>query len=116
MKNIIQQNKIKMKQLKSEINIEFTLDPNYILEKMLTIINIMALQKNITKIVFHFGVINNFKAKNMLKMFALKEKIYNLTEFSFYYLKGVMKNMKNFMKKGRYVQGSLNCLNYCQIA
>jgi arginine exporter protein ArgO len=44
--------------IKSEINIEFTLDPNYILETMLTITSIMASQKNTTKIVFHFGVIN----------------------------------------------------------
>ena len=57
---------------------------------MLTIISIMASQENTTKIVFHFGVIKNFKAKNMLKMYGLKDKINNLTEFNFYYLKGAM--------------------------
>jgi len=47
----------------------------------------MASQKNTTKIVFHFGVTNNFKAKNMLEIYALKEKINNLSEFNFYYLR-----------------------------
>lgn len=43
--------------IKSKIDIEFTLDKNYILETMLTITSIMASQENTTKIVFHFGVI-----------------------------------------------------------
>ena len=97
--------KNKNETIKSEINIEFTLDPNYILETMLTITSIMASQKNTTKIVFHFGVTNHFKAKNMLKMYALKEKINNLTEFNFYYLKGAMKKMKNFHEKGEACPG-----------
>ena len=47
-----------MKKINSEIYIEFIVDPNYILETMLTIISIMASQKNTTKIIFHFGIIN----------------------------------------------------------
>jgi len=43
-------NKNKNETIKSEINIEFTLDPNYILETMLTITSIMASQENTTKI------------------------------------------------------------------
>ena len=91
--------------IKSKINIEFTLDPNYILETMLTVSSIMASQKNTTKIVFHFGVINHFTAKYMLKIYSLKNKINNLTEFNFYYLKDAMKKMKNFHKKGEACPG-----------
>ena len=91
--------------IKSKIDIEFTLDPNYILETMLTVSSIMASQKNSTKIVFHFGVIRKFNAQNMLKIYSLKKKINNLTEFNFYYLKDAMKKMKNFHKKGEACPG-----------
>ena len=91
--------------IKNKINIEFTLDPNYILETMLTISSIMDTQKKTTKIIFHIGVINNFNAKNMLKIYSLKNKINNLTEFNFYYLKGAMKKMKNFHTKGEACPG-----------
>ena len=86
--------------INNTINIEFTLDPNYILETMLTAASIMATQKRTTKIIFHFGVINNFTAEMMLKIYSLKEKINNLTEFNFYYLKISMEKMKNFHIKG----------------
>ena len=91
--------------IKNKINIEFTLDPNYILETMLTISSIMYSQNKTTKIVFHIGVINNFNAKNMLKIFSLKNKLNNLTEFNFYYLKDAMKKMKNFHIKGEACPG-----------
>ena len=91
--------------IKNKINIEFTLDPNYILETMLTISSIMDSQNKTTKIVFHIGVINNFNAKNMLKIYSLKNKINNLTEFNFYYLKEAMKKMKNFHAKGEACPG-----------
>ena len=91
--------------IKSKINIEFTLDPNYILETMLTISSIMDSQEKTTKIIFYFGVINNFTAENMLKIYSLKNKINNLTEFNFYYLKEAMKKMKNFHEKGEACPG-----------
>jgi lipopolysaccharide biosynthesis glycosyltransferase len=65
----------------------------------------MNSQNKTTKIVFHFGVINNFNAKNMLKIYSLKNKINNLTEFNFYYLKEAMKKMKNFHAKGEACPG-----------
>jgi len=91
--------------IKSTIHIEFTLDPDFILETMLTITSIMASQEKTTKIVFHFGVIKNFKAEYMIKIFSLKNKINNLTDFNFYYLIGAMKKMKNFHKKGEACPG-----------
>jgi len=95
-------NNIKIKNI---INIEFTLDPNYILETMMTVSSIMVTQKRTTKIVFHFGVIKNFTSENMLKIYGLKEKLNNLTEFNFYYLKSSMEKMKNFHKKGEACPG-----------
>ena len=95
----------KNKIIKNTIHIEFTLDPDYILETMLTVSSIMASQKNTTKIVFHFGVIRNFTVEKMLKMYSLKNKINNLTEFNFYYLKGAMEKMKRFHPKGEACPG-----------
>jgi hypothetical protein len=91
--------------INNTINIEFTLDPSYILETMLTVASIMATQKRTTKIIFHFGVIKNFTAEMMLKIYNLKEKINNLTEFNFYYLKSSMEKMKNFHIKGEACPG-----------
>ena len=87
------------------INIGFTLDPGFILQTMLTISSIMATQNKLTKIVFHFGVIGNFHATHMIKMYQLKKKINNLTEFNFYYLNGAMEKMKNFHSKGEACPG-----------
>ena len=41
----------------------------------------------------------------MLKIYQLKERINNLTEFNFYYLEGAMKKMKNFHSKGEACPG-----------
>ena len=97
-------NKI-IEKLKNIIHIGFTLDPQYILQTMTTITSIMATQKKETKIIFHLGVINNFTVKDMLKIYKLRKKINNLTEFNFYYLKGAMKKMKNFHIKGEACPG-----------
>ena len=87
------------------IHIGFTLNSKYILETMITITSIMATQKNSTKIIFHLGVVHNFTAQNMTKIYELRKKINNLTEFNFYYLKGAMKKMKNFHPKGEACPG-----------
>ena len=67
---------------------------------MLTISSILASQNIGTKIVFHLGVIDDFKAEYMLKMYELKDRINNLTEFNFYLLKEAMEKMQNFHTKG----------------
>jgi hypothetical protein len=94
-----------LEKFNSSINIGFTLDPGYILQTMLTLTNIMSTQYNTTKIIFHLGVINNFSAENMLKIYELRKKINNLTEFNFYYLRGAMEKMKNFHSKGEACPG-----------
>ena len=65
----------------------------------------MATQDKTTKIIFHFGVIRNFSIKNMIKLYELRKKINNLTEFNFYYLKESMQKMKNFHPSGEACPG-----------
>ena len=87
------------------IHIGFTLDPGYILQTMLTMASIMATQNKQTKIIFHLGVVNNFTAYHMIKMYSLRSKINNLTEFNFYYLKEAIEKMKNFHQSGEACPG-----------
>ena len=56
----------------------------------------MATQNKNTKIRFHLGVTNFFTAEKMLKIYKLRKKINNLTEFNFYYLKESVVKMKGF--------------------
>ena len=88
------------KKIESIIDIGFTLDKNYILETMLTVASIMATQNKTTKVRFHFGVTKRFTPQKMIKMYELRNKINNLTEFNFYYLKDSIAKMKNFHPKG----------------
>ena len=86
------------KNLASIINIGVTLDKNFVLETMVTLASIMATQKKNTKIRFHLGVTNNFTAEKMVKIYELRKRINNLTEFNFYYLKESVTKMKGFHK------------------
>ena len=104
-RSFLKKPKINEEKINSIINIGFTLDTNYIYETMLTISSIMATQKKTTKIRLHFGVTNNFTAEKMLKMYELRNKINNLTEFNFYYLKESVIKMKNFHPKGEACPG-----------
>ena len=97
--------KISEEKINSIINIGFTLDKNYIYETMLTVSSIMATQKHTTKIRLHFGVTKDFTSEKMIKMYELKNKINNLTEFNFYYLKESVTKMKNFHPKGEACPG-----------
>ena len=86
--------------IKSTIHIAFTLDPGYLLETMLTMTSMIISQEKSTKLVFHLGVINDFTAEYMLRMYDLKARLNNITEFNFYYLSGAMEKMQNFHTKG----------------
>ena len=50
-------------------------------------------------VTFHLGVLENFSAKNMLKIFELRH-LNNATEFNFYSLKEASEKMNNFHQKG----------------
>lgn len=69
---------------------------------MITVSSIISTQNNKTKIIFHFGVVNNFTSCHMLKIYELKNKLNNLTEFNFYYLKGVIEKLKVFIIKEKH--------------
>ena len=71
----------------------------------MTTTSIMATQKNTTKIRFHFGVTRNFNSEHMIKLYDLKKRINNLTEFNFYYLKEAMEKMNNFHPSGEACPG-----------
>ena len=101
----IKQNYSNFENKNNIIHIGFTLDPMYILQTMITIASIMETQNKETKIIFHLGVVKNFTVREMLKIYQLRKKINNLTEFNFYYLKGAMKKMNNFHIKGEACPG-----------
>ena len=44
----------------------------------------------------------------MIKLYCLRNKINNLTEFNFYHLKESMKKMKNFHPKGEAYPGKFD--------
>ena len=96
----------------STINIGFTLDKNYILETMITVSSILATQYKTTKIRFHFGVTDNFYADKMIKLYDLRNKINNLSEFNFYYLKESVIKMKNFHPSGEACPGKFELPQY----
>lgn len=91
--------------IKSVINIGVALDKNYVYETIVTIASILATQNKSTKIRLHLGVTNNFTAEKMLKIYDLRKRINNNTEFNFYYLKESVIKMKNFHPKGETCPG-----------
>ena len=84
----------------NEINIGFQLDPNYVLRVMMTLASIMDSQKPQTKLRFHLAVVLNFNAKDMLKIYSLRNKIRDDVEFNFYNAKRVETELKNLNIKG----------------
>ena len=88
----------------TKINIGFTLDPGYILQTMLTITSIISTQNRDTQIIFHLGVVQDFTAEHMLKIFQLRN-LNIMTEFNFYSLKEASEKMKNFHPKGEACPG-----------
>lgn len=98
--------------IKSNINIGFSIDKNFLLETMLTITSILATQHNTTKINFHIGITNNFDIESMVKIYELRYKINKLCAFNFYYLRESVLKMKNFHDKGEAVAGRIELPNY----
>ena len=92
----INKNKEYVHNIESTVNIGVTLDKNFVLETIITITSIMVTQNKNTKIRFHFGVTKNFTAKKMLKIYQLRNRINNLTEFNFYFLKESVTKMRGF--------------------
>ena len=79
---------------------------------MLTITSILSTQFKTTRINFHLGVTNDFPAESMVKIYELRYRINNLSEFNFYYLKESVLKMKNFHHKGESLAGRVELPNY----
>lgn len=57
--------------------------PNYVLTVMMTLASKMNSQKTEIKLRFHFAVVLPFNAKDMLKIYSLRNKIRDDAEFIF---------------------------------
>lgn len=66
----------------------------------MTLASIMDSQKPSIKLRFHFAVVLNFTAENMLKIYSLREKIREDVEFIFYNAQKVENDFKNIHPKG----------------
>ena len=100
-----------MEEVYSIINIGFTLDKNFVLETMVTVASILSTQYKTTKVRFHFGVTEQFTPSKMIKIYNLRNRINNLSEFNFYYLKDSVEKMKNFHPKGEACPGKFELPN-----
>ena len=103
--NIIEEEikKIKNKldlNIADEMNIGFQIDHNYTLPAMITIASIMDSQNKNTYIRFHFAVVLDFTILDMIKIYSLRKKINNNTEFNFYNASKVEKDLNGLNIKG----------------
>lgn len=76
------------------------MDSRYVLRAMMTIASIMDSQKPKMIIRLHFAVVLNFKDKDMLKIYSLREKIRENVEFNFYNASRVEIELKGLNTKG----------------
>ena len=83
-----------------EINIGVQVAPNFILPTMITLASIMDSQNLKTKIRLHIAVVLNFTVYDMLKIYSLRNKIRNDTEFNFYNASEVEKDLNGLNTKG----------------
>ena len=67
---------------------------------MITFASILDTQNDNTTIRFHIAVVLNFPILEMLKIYSLKKKIRNDTEFNFYNASRVEKDLKGLNTKG----------------
>ena len=84
----------------NEMNIAINLDSNYLLPAMITLASIMDSQRENLRIRFHIAIVLNFSALDMIKMYSLRKKIRNETEFNFYNASRVEKDLFGLNTKG----------------
>lgn len=83
-----------------EMNIGIHLDSNYLLPAMITLASIMDSQRENLRIRFHIAIVLNFTAFDMIKMYSLRNKIRNETEFNFYNASRVERDLYGLNTKG----------------
>lgn len=84
----------------NEMNIGIHLDKNFILPTMITLASIMDSQINKTKIRFHIAIVLNFSVLDMLKIYSLRYRIREDTEFNFYNSSKVEKDLSGLNTRG----------------
>ena len=84
----------------NEINVGSSLDPNFILETIITITSVINSQKPSTKLRLHFSVVENFKPRDMIKIYSLRNKLREDVEFNFYDASRVEKELDSISYKG----------------
>ena len=84
----------------NEMNIGIHLDSNFLFQAMITLASIMDSQRDNLRIRFHIAVVLNFTAFDMLKIYSLRDKIRNETEFNFYNASRVEKDLYGLNTKG----------------
>ena len=97
---IIKNNWEQIKNKSNELNIGFQLDPQYILQAMITIASIMDSQDIDKRLRFHIAIVLNFTISDMIKIYSLKRKIRDDTEFNFYNASQVEKDLIGLNTKG----------------
>ena len=84
----------------NEMNIGVHLDKNFILPTMITLASIMDSQNNKTRIRFHIAIVLNFTALDMMKIYSLRYRIREDTEFNFYNASKVEKDLSGLNTRG----------------
>ena len=84
----------------NEMNIGIHLDQNFILPTMITLASIMDSQINKTRIRFHIAIVLNFSVLDMMKIYSLRYRIREDTEFNFYNSSKVEKELYGLNTRG----------------
>lgn len=84
----------------NEVNVGSSLDPNFILKTIITTTSVIDSQKSTTKLRLHFSVVNNFKPKDMIKIYSLRYSLREDVEFNFYDASRVERDLISISRKG----------------
>ena len=84
----------------NEINIGIGIDKNYFLQAMMTLASVMDSQQSEKRIRFHIALVKDFQISDMIKIYSLRKKIRNETEFNFYNASKIEKDLIGLNTKG----------------
>ena len=83
-----------------EINVGLSLDKKFILKTMITTASVIYSQISSTYLRLHFAVVQDFKPKDMIKIYSLRDRIREDVEFNFYNASKVEKELNSISFKG----------------
>ena len=88
-----------LKSYRNEINVGLSLDKDYIFKTMITAASVMDSQKLTTRLRLHFSVVKEFKPKDMIIIYSLRERIREDVEFNFYNASRVERELSSIIFK-----------------